>query len=79
MNGRLIVLGLLIICIAADAAAMYPQRYHKVICPTKIYGCTKIMRPVCGTDGVTYANKCLLCKEMYETKRRIYVVKEGHC
>uniref|UniRef100_A0A3B3XQA6 Kazal-like domain-containing protein n=1 Tax=Poecilia mexicana TaxID=48701 RepID=A0A3B3XQA6_9TELE len=49
-------------------------------CPDGNIGrCTKILDPVCGSNGVTYDNECLLCSEMHETKRRIYVVKEGHC
>uniref|UniRef100_A0A3B3TWL3 Kazal-like domain-containing protein n=1 Tax=Poecilia latipinna TaxID=48699 RepID=A0A3B3TWL3_9TELE len=41
--------------------------------------CTKILDPVCGSNGVTYDNECLLCSEMHETKRDIWITKQGRC
>ncbi|XP_007567733.1 serine protease inhibitor Kazal-type 1-like [Poecilia latipinna] len=79
MTGRLVVLGLLIICVAADATNMSGST-RKPACPDGNIGrCTKILDPVCGSNGVTYDNECLLCSEMHETKRDIWITKQGRC
>jgi len=41
--------------------------------------CNKIYRPLCGSDGETYNNKCLLEKAKCETGRAITVRSNGKC
>ncbi|XP_069683188.1 PI-actitoxin-Avd5a-like [Periplaneta americana] len=41
--------------------------------------CTRQMDPVCGTDGVTYDNKCLLEAENECHDKNIRVDYEGEC
>ncbi|XP_072519460.1 trypsin inhibitor ClTI-1-like [Salminus brasiliensis] len=41
--------------------------------------CTRDYAPVCGSDGKTYSNECMLCLGMAEQKVRISIVSTGRC
>ncbi|KAM3622695.1 uncharacterized protein V6R79_002113 [Siganus canaliculatus] len=68
MTGRAVVLGLLLLCVAAEAKKTSGQ-LRKPSCPNmeEIIACPLNLAPVCGSDGNTYANECTLCAERQNT------------
>ncbi|XP_037991748.1 serine protease inhibitor Kazal-type 2 isoform X2 [Motacilla alba alba] len=57
------------------AMASYPPncaQYGKYMCPRDYH-------PVCGTDGETYGNECVLCLANREDNTHIEIVRKGHC
>ncbi|XP_035413412.1 serine protease inhibitor Kazal-type 2 [Cygnus atratus] len=42
-------------------------------------GCPKDYNPVCGTDGETYSNECVLCLSNSENKKDVQIYKRGTC
>ncbi|KAL4235202.1 C3 and PZP-like alpha-2-macroglobulin domain-containing protein 8 [Mactra antiquata] len=41
--------------------------------------CTSDFKPVCGSDGVTYDNKCRLDTASCKSRQYIYVAYQGKC
>ncbi|XP_071361615.1 serine peptidase inhibitor, Kazal type 4 [Trachinotus anak] len=80
MTGRAVLLGLLLICVAADAEKM-SEVMRKPSCPNmdEIMACPLNLAPVCGSDGNTYANECTLCAQRQIAKMDILIVKEESC
>uniref|UniRef100_A0A8C3IHD7 Ovomucoid n=1 Tax=Chrysemys picta bellii TaxID=8478 RepID=A0A8C3IHD7_CHRPI len=52
-----------------------PVCVHYILKPM----CILYYRPVCGSDGTTYRNKCELCSYCREHDKNIKIVKEGAC
>ncbi|XP_034544432.1 probable pancreatic secretory proteinase inhibitor [Notolabrus celidotus] len=80
MKGRVVFLGLLLICVAADAGED-SDLLRKPSCPDmeEIVACPLNLAPVCGSDGNTYANECTLCAHRQMTKMDVLVAKEESC
>ncbi|XP_008315755.1 serine peptidase inhibitor, Kazal type 4 [Cynoglossus semilaevis] len=80
MTGKAVLLGLLLICLAADAGKVSGVA-RKPLCPNtdELLACPLNLAPVCGSDGNTYANECTLCAEIQLTRKDIMVVKEESC
>ena len=45
----------------------------------KMRGCPRILRPVCGSDGITYVNRCLMKLANCKTGRVISIRHRGKC
>ncbi|XP_005045038.1 PREDICTED: serine protease inhibitor Kazal-type 2 isoform X2 [Ficedula albicollis] len=43
------------------------------------YACPRDYHPVCGTDGETYGNECVLCLANSEDNTNIEILRKGHC
>ncbi|XP_032806720.1 trypsin inhibitor ClTI-1-like [Petromyzon marinus] len=41
--------------------------------------CTRMYLPVCGTDGKTYPNSCMLCYMNWMYSRNVNMAHEGLC
>ncbi|XP_008580919.1 PREDICTED: pancreatic secretory trypsin inhibitor [Galeopterus variegatus] len=51
----------------------------KANCNNEFNKCTKIYNPVCGTDGNTYSNECMLCLENKKRQIPVLIQKSGPC
>ncbi|KRZ35908.1 Serine protease inhibitor Kazal-type 4, partial [Trichinella pseudospiralis] len=41
--------------------------------------CTREYSPLCGTDGKTYSNQCMLCAVKAESKPDLRIASDGPC
>ncbi|XP_044517593.1 serine protease inhibitor Kazal-type 1-like [Gracilinanus agilis] len=48
-------------------------------CNPNFPGCPRDLAPVCGTDGHTYGNECVLCMENKKRHVAVRIQKDGPC
>ncbi|XP_068958370.1 ovomucoid-like [Petaurus breviceps papuanus] len=52
---------------------------YKKLSPGESRPCTLELRPICGSDGKTYPNKCTFCDAVKQSDDKIKFSHEGKC
>ncbi|CAN8190003.1 unnamed protein product [Coccothraustes coccothraustes] len=75
ITGVLLLLSLALFCISGEWLCLGICREFV---NRSVY-CTRESNPHCGTDGVTYGNKCAFCKAVLRSGGKIRLKHLGKC
>ncbi|XP_041253872.1 serine protease inhibitor Kazal-type 6-like [Onychostruthus taczanowskii] len=79
-TGALVLLSLLLVSFFSvpDVAGQEIEEICREFINRSVY-CTRESNPHCGTDGVTYGNKCAFCKAVLRSGGKIRLKHLGKC
>ncbi|XP_009902910.1 serine protease inhibitor Kazal-type 6 [Dryobates pubescens] len=77
-TGALVLLSLLLLSFFSDVAGEDIEEICREFINRSVY-CTRESNPHCGTDGVTYGNKCAFCKAVLRSGGKIRLKHLGKC
>ncbi|XP_056374218.1 trypsin inhibitor ClTI-1-like [Hyla sarda] len=77
------IYSVLLFCILTAALWHFPEAEGASVPKCYLYdqipGCTRDFNPVCGTDGKTYSNECMLCSSNRDNGLKVQVKWKGEC
>ncbi|XP_061216304.1 serine protease inhibitor Kazal-type 6-like isoform X2 [Neopsephotus bourkii] len=77
-TGALVLLSLLLLSFFSDVAGQDTEEICREFVNRSVY-CTRESNPHCGTDGITYGNKCAFCKAVLRSGGKIRLKHVGKC
>ncbi|XP_058704862.1 serine protease inhibitor Kazal-type 6-like [Poecile atricapillus] len=79
-TGALVLLSLLLLSFFSvpEVAGQEIEEICREFINRSVY-CTRESNPHCGTDGVTYGNKCAFCKAVLRSGGKIRLKHLGKC
>ncbi|KAM4892375.1 serine protease inhibitor Kazal-type 6-like [Sylvia borin] len=79
-TGALVLLSLLLLSffLVPDVGGQEIEEICREFVNRSVY-CTRESNPHCGTDGVTYGNKCAFCKAVLRSGGKIRLKHLGKC
>ncbi|XP_040461128.1 serine protease inhibitor Kazal-type 6-like [Falco naumanni] len=77
-TGALVLLSFLLLSFFSDVAGQDIEEICREFVNRSVY-CTRESNPHCGTDGITYGNKCAFCKAVLRSGGKIRLKHLGKC